>query len=288
MARKKKSIDKKLLDDLVKDLKPDFKELDKITNPIEKAKKFHEIFGKGYNNYIIKVAKLTDSQFQTLEDNLFNEFQKLFLQLQKSAFESAMKGGNLEMENVGLLISKPDMTASDATQDSKMIEKILKKKVNLERMYKLELISRVVQQMTFAKLQLDLKPLTDLEKIVKERFGTDINWCLVVSILATHENIVKKKLTELKIKEDEIEKILKNKKFYGLVDFLGKQIVKKEKRELSLSFYKSPALREMRNKLEHEGYKQPVTNDDVIELIKEIKKFEKELFASKKTRKRKS
>ncbi|MCH7561786.1 MAG: hypothetical protein IIC67_10565 [Thaumarchaeota archaeon] len=93
---------------------------------------------------------------------------------------------------------------------------------------------------------------------------------------------MKKKLIELNESEEEIEKILKNLKFQGLVNYLGKLIEKKEKRKLNLSFYKSSSLRNVRNKLEHEGYKQPVTNDEVLDLLKEIKKFEKELYLEKK------
>ena len=65
-----------------------------------------------------------------------------------------------------------------------------------------------------------------------------------------------------------------------VLDLLESKIEEKEKRKVSLSFYRYATLRIVRNKLEHEGYKQSVTKDDVLNLANEIEKFGAELHKS--------
>ena len=79
-----------------------------------------------------------------------------------------------------------------------------------------------------------LEPLSNLEQIIKKHFHADANWYVAISILAVHENLVKKKLIDLKVTEEEITRVLKKSKFEGLVKRLGELIEKEEKRKLSL------------------------------------------------------
>ncbi len=96
--------------------------------------------------------------------------------------------------------------------------------------------------------------------------------------MATHENLVKKKLVELGMLEDLVEHLSRTKGFPKLIDRLAKLIERREKRRVSLTFYKTSSLRTVRNKIEHEGYKLGVTRDEVFDLLKDTLRFETELF----------
>lgn len=121
-----------------------------------------------------------------------------------------------------------------------------------------------------------LEPLQLMTQMIRSHFGADENWLFAVSILATHENLVKKKLLELGVSEAEIEN--ENTKFHELMERLTKEIEQKENRKLGLGFYKSDTLRTVRNELEHRGYRHKVTREQMLELLKDLKDFEKEVF----------
>jgi hypothetical protein len=132
-------------------------------------------------------------------------------------------------------------------------------------------------------MAVNLEPLYQLNAMVARRFGGDGHWTLATAILATHENLVKKKLVELGLSEGKIEGISREKGFPALVGILAKEIQRKENRRVSLAFYKASALRMVRNKMEHEGYNLTVKREEVLDLLKEIRKFEAEMFPSART-----
>ena len=70
-------------------------------------------------------------------------------------------------------------------------------------------------QLTNAAIEL----LSLMAAMVKNHFGADENWLFAVSILATHENLVKKKLLELGVSETEVE----NEKFPTLMERIDKR-----------------------------------------------------------------
>jgi len=121
-----------------------------------------------------------------------------------------------------------------------------------------------------------IEPLSLMTAMVKNHFGADENWLFAVSILATHENLVKKKLLELGVPETEIDN--ENVNFRDLMDRLTKEIEQKENRKLGLGFYKTDTLRTVRNELEHRGYRHKVSKEQMLELLKDLKDFQKEVF----------
>jgi len=127
-------------------------------------------------------------------------------------------------------------------------------------------------------LDLELEPFQQLNAIVHRRFGAQYYWSLAVALLATHENLVKKKLVELGMNEEEIERISRTKGFPKLIQQLARLIERKDKRSVSLAFYKTSSLRTVRNQLEHQGYKLAVTRDEIFDLLKDTLRFETELF----------
>lgn len=273
-----KSINDKITNKITRKIKKEFKNYEDETNPTTRANIFNDIFPKMYYEWVLEIDKLSDEDFEKFANERYLEFDKFKKNLMDTIFKNKMDLRTLDFKDIGLFVIEPSLEQSDNVEGAKEVDRILKKKKTLERLYRIELLSRFGIQMELFALLHSLSFLKEIEGIVKRRFNFDYNWILAMSILSIHENIVKKKLEELGVTEDEIQKILKKSQFQGLVKHLGKLIEKKEKRKLSLSFYKSPSIRTIRNKMEHEGYKQNVNKDDVVDLLNEIKKFEKELF----------
>jgi hypothetical protein len=59
---------------------------------------------------------------------------------------------------------------------------------------------------------------------------------------------------------------------------ITKEIEQKENRKLGLGFYKTDTLRTVRNELEHRGYRHKVSKEQMLELLKDLKDFQKEVF----------
>ena len=188
---------------------------------------------------------------------------------------------NVDMETLSTVAQSFNVSNFKLTSKT---DNILKKRAVLERLFVLEFAGKIEMFTSLVVLALEQNPLTKLEDIIKRRFDSDLNWAFAVSILATHENLVKKKLIDLGMTEEEIKDFLNNrgKHFPNLVEHLSKLIKEKENRSVGLSFHKSSALREVRNKLEHEGYKQKIEKQDIVELLNDIERFEKEIFQDKK------
>lgn len=256
-----------------------FSKLEKENNPTRKAELFYKLWIDLFDGYALAISKLTKSEYEKLIAERSHNLLTLSEEIKKMGLEYATSQGNISLDDLMIMGFQPYSTKE---QSSGKLDEILSKKDTMERMLSLEILRRFQLQSLLYKANITLEPLSQLNKLVKRRFGNDENWSLAVAILATHENLVKKKLIDLGISEDEINKTEKEKKFVGLLDLLNKKILEVEKRQVSLTFYKSSSLREVRNTLEHYGYSQAVTKSDVLELLKDIKKFEIELFKNKK------
>jgi len=119
-----------------------------------------------------------------------------------------------------------------------------------------------------------IEPLSMMANMIANHFNADVNWLFAVSILATHENLVKRKLLDLGVDETTME----SENYPALIERLAKEIEDKEKRKLGLGFYKTDSLRTIRNELEHRGYRYKVTREQMLELLRDLKDFEREVF----------
>src|SRR5437667_8099733 len=123
-----------------------------------------------------------------------------------------------------------------------------------------------------------LEPLSQINALVARRFASDQNWVLAVGILISHENLIKRKLVDLGVPNQIIENISKKEGLHPLISMLEQKILDREKRSVSLEFYRSSALRAIRNKLEHEGYNLKVSQEEMLTLLRDIQRFENELY----------
>ena len=96
-----------------------------------------------------------------------------------------------------------------------------------------------------------------------------------MSLIQLHENLIKKKLSELKYN------IQKDDKMHLLIEKLGKLIEDNEKRDVKLQLTMSQGLKHLRDKLSHAGYKYKISKPDLTKIIEEIKRLEKILYFEK-------
>jgi len=116
-----------------------------------------------------------------------------------------------------------------------------------------ELLLRWIEFMTVREVSLGivflkLRPFFEVLKIAEKRLGVDENWAVASVALNLEESLVRRKLAELGVSRDEM-----NKDFHKLVKMLMKLIETKEGRRLPLDIFLTAGYRKLRNKLAHEG-----------------------------------
>jgi len=121
-----------------------------------------------------------------------------------------------------------------------------------------------------------LYPLIESTLLINRLFGFDINWLMGMSMIQLHENMIKKKYNSLggKIKENE--------SLYKIIPKLIDLIKNKESRDVTLQLDMSQGLKQIRNRLTHEGFKHNVSPDDLKIILQEIKRLEQTLYSVKK------
>lgn len=255
-------------------------ESNKITNKKKKMNYVNAAFGEAIDEYVLEIAKMSDKEYGKLIRKRGNQISIITKKFQDQLLGMMRDDKNIDMETLSSVAQSFD---TKSFKLSPKTDKILVRKKILERLFALEFLGKIELFTSLVLLMLELNSLSKLENIIKSRFDSDMNWAFAVSILATHENLVKKKLIDLGMSEDEIKDFLNNKgnHFPNLVDHLSKLIMEKENRSVGLSFYRSSALRAIRNKLEHEGYKQKITKQEIVDLLNDIEKFDHEIFPIK-------
>ncbi len=152
------------------------------------------------------------------------------------------------------------------------------KKRIVERTAVLSILGTFSLMVSQAYLSVALEPLGHLNNLVARRFNADQNWVFTVATLATHENLMKKKLAELGVSEQEIEELSRKEGLNPIIRRLEQEITQREKRQVSLGFYQASGPRTVRNQLEHHGYNVKASPDEMRGILRDVLKFEAELF----------
>lgn len=284
LAKKTKSMNDIIFERISKEIDFDSlqKEYDELKTSEEKHAADYEIAKLIEKHSLIVIDKLTDQEFKKLKTENTRELNKFWKNFGIQYFDDKIKSGESSLDDLDKEMVKGQITYEYMHRRLTKAEKdALSKKKTLERMYELSKLQLLSFKSQVGARLYQLEPFFQVNQIINQRFGFDENWSLAISILSTHENLIKKKLFDLKVSKEEIQKISKNKGLDSLLEKLSSLIEKKEKRNLSLTFYKTPAIRKIRNRLEHEGYIQNVTRKEVLGLLKDIKEFENELYPKK-------
>ncbi|MDE1818375.1 MAG: hypothetical protein KGI19_07210 [Thaumarchaeota archaeon] len=255
------------------------KKLEDTKGATSKADLANAIYAQSLEEYFLKIIKMSESDFdkhiaqrelrvrQLMEEFTTNLTKNIFSQDLPSIDDIGML--SILMEPNSKIVEKmsPEFAKTTITPES------------LERLFGLELLNRFDLFYVMFLQVLHQIPLHRLESITRRRFNSNVNWGIAIAILALHENLVKKKLTELSMNDEEKNiTFTKGKEFSTLIDKLADKIKEIENREVGLTFYRTSSLREIRNRLEHEGHKFQVTDDEINNLLNDIEKFEAELF----------
>jgi hypothetical protein len=245
-----------------------------------KGEVLNDIYRRSFLAYVHEIKSTNSETFEALWKKRMDSLMEL-----AKAIPEKLKQVNLEGVNNEDIISM----ALSLEPEPQFLEKIQKEMDGIDlgveeygKLFLTEFTSKFELFYIILSVILELMPLLKLGDIVKKRFNSDYNWGLAVAILATQENLVKKKLIDLGMSKQEINKFLKQNTFSNLVDLLADKIKKEENRQVKLSFYKPSSLRDVRNKIEHEGYEVKVESDDILDLINDVEKLDKELFPDKK------
>ncbi len=224
-----------------------------------------------------EIAQLSEKDWKQYLKEQIKPFEESINQTSRDILDQKLKRGQLRLQDLDLIYAEQDilqrfnlLTRAD--------EKLLKNRRTLDRFLALLFFQYLGLINAQRALDAELEPFQQLNAIVHRRFGAQYYWSLAVALLATHENLVKKKLVGLGMHEDALEHLSRTKGFPKLINQLAKLIERKEKRTISLAFYKTSSLRTVRNQLEHQGYKLAVTREEVFDLLKDTLRFETDLF----------
>ncbi len=224
-----------------------------------------------------EIARLSEKDWKKYLKGQIKPFAESINQTSRDILDQKLKHGQLGLRDLDLIYAEQEilqrfnlLTRGD--------EKLLTRRRTMDRFLTLLFFQYIALMNAQRALDTELEPFQQLNAIVHRRFGAQYYWSLAVALLATHENLVRKKLVELGMHEDEIEHLSRTKGFMKLIDRLAKLIARKEKRTITLAFYKTSSLRSVRNQLEHQGYKLGVTREEVFDLLKDTLRFETELF----------
>jgi hypothetical protein len=226
-----------------------------------------------------EVLSLSDKDFKVFLKEQFGAVFKAIENIGSEYVDKKLARGEMSMQDIQLLAYEGETLDRVAKYELPGVgrRKVSPKREH-ERMMALGVLSIFSNMANQAYLNAALEPLAQLNNLVSRRFGADQNWVFTVATLATHENLVKKKLAELGVSEQEIENLSKSGGLSPLVSRLEKLIKSKENRQVSLGFYQASGLRTVRNELEHHGYAMKMSHDEMRGILKDVLKFEAELF----------
>ena len=256
------------------------KNIDKTKGSANKAKKMTLNYNDAIKEYFLFVTNWSEKKYDKHIEKRGQQLLKASEKFQEYMIKESADDSKISIEDIGALSLIPEYAelAKDDFVNWKGFDNM--NDGTFARLFCLEFMSRMEMFYLLIGEAMKFAPITRLQDILIRRFNSDFSWAMAVAVLATQENLVKQKLIELGHTKDQIKEFLKEKgnNFARLVDLLAQEIEKKEKRKLTLSFYKSSTLREMRNTIEHEGFDIKITKEDANDILKDIEKFEKELF----------
>lgn len=122
-----------------------------------------------------------------------------------------------------------------------------------------------VRELSFGVVFATLRPFFEVLDMARDRLGIDQNWAIAAFALNLEESLVKKKLLELGVSNNEMEE-----SFHKLLEKTVDLIEMKEGRRLPIDVFLSAGYRKLRNKLDHEGYLWKPTRKETNEIVRHL------------------
>jgi hypothetical protein len=251
------------------------------TDPKKRIDLRHKIGRVFMRTYSLQILKLSEADWNRYCKERFELVNQARDSIAKEYLDSKLARGEIKLDDLELLAYEGEKVERfGGFRLSKAERKSISQFRIRERTSVLLLLDTLQFYLTIQAMGMALEPLSQINALVARRFGSDQNWVLAAAILATHENLVKRKLADLGVSDEEVERASKAGGLYPLIDMLERQILAKDKRQVSLEFYRASALRNIRNVLEHQGYNLKVSQGEMLDLLHDIQRFEKELYKS--------
>lgn len=278
---KKRSVTEVLAERMLLPCKPLFDVYNEEKDPSIKLAIKYEIAKELQRQAILEISVLTQNEFRRYVREQVEPLNDAWEKLGAHYLDQKLAEGELSIQDINMLTVEAELLQEFSNRRLTKPEKIaINEPRNVQRFMTLAGLDSARATLQLAAAGLAFEPLSELDNLVARRFGADMNWILAVGVLAISENMIKKKLIELGRDDKEVEDISNDRRqgFKKLLDILENDIKKKEHRSVSIYFYKSSALRVVRNKFEHQGYKQKISIEEFRDLLKETKRFENEIF----------
>jgi hypothetical protein len=145
-------------------------------------------------------------------------------------------------------------------------------KKQLERFVTLMLVQVANDELKLKQNQVAFYEFGEAIGMVERRFGFKNEWLVYLSLIQLHENLIKKKITELGGSVGGDDKIP------VLIPRLAGLIKEKEDRDVSLALLMSNGIKHARDTMTHDGYRRAVSKGDLCRLYEEIAEFEDVLY----------
>jgi len=270
-----KDIVKKIQDEIEENLKDDLKLCEAEQNPVEKTRILHKMEIQMMRDMLRHLTTVTDDEFLKIYEKIAEPGEKQVRELLETeknlAYENSENAKQFEQfkEIQNLEIGRNNDfidLLNENDFDKKSLERLL--------IFYITVLGQAVTEQRITNTL--LHPLIDSTLLVNRLFGFDINWLMGMSLIQLHENMIKSKYHELggEIKENQsLKNIISH--LIGLVKY-------NEDRDITLAIDMSQGLKQIRNRMTHEGFKYSVTRDDLKKLLKEIKELEVVLFPENK------
>ena len=256
---------------IIRKCAPYLKKLEKEKDEIKRLKLQFQISKKTLYVALAELKKLSDSQWEKYMEELFEPLVKQSEQISEKIDTLILKKSPdaKEYERYQKLKRISEKGNADLFQ---VLDQVDLNKKQLERLLIIFFKHMIAADISLIQNNLDFYEFNEAGGVVQRRFGFDYNWLVCLSLIQLHENLVKKKITELGgeiRKEDRID---------SLVPVLLKLIKEKEGRDVSLALLMSDGLKKTRNLMTHHGYKQSVSKSDLEKIFNEITSLEQTLY----------
>ena len=267
------SVLEKIRNEISKKLKPYVVKYEKETDELGKVKlhhKMYEIEAKIFLDNIKKLKKIEyDKLLEEISEAINQKYSNFYEEADTLAFKEAKTSKDYEKYNKRKkLEEKHQMKLLELIENSNL------SKTGLERFLVFILLNLGDSEIKSRQELIENLEWFQGAAIVQSRFGFDHNWLVGMSLIQLHENLIKKKITELKYNVQRDDKIP------FLIDKLGELIKNNEGRDVILKLEMSHGLKKLRDKLSHAGFKYKISKTDISKIMKDIQELDKILYSN--------
>jgi len=219
-----------------------------------------------------QLAAMTDRRFSSF----CKEWTEPLLEKAKEVGEEYLKYEMITRDPLVVLteiFTLMERSESFGKKIERRIEPYRKDPKILERLLALLFIDQYAYRLVFSIF----RPFFDILDVAKNKLGVDEKWLIANAALDLEENMLKKKLIELGLSVDEIEKL----EYHDMVGKTIKLIERREGRQIGLDLLLTPGYRKVRNRFKHRGYEYRPTNEEIFNIIAHVVKLGKSIWKEK-------